>query len=157
ILKARGEGLRSMIPCSPPHGSTVRINPRHSERRYPMPTLVIDLLGKRKRIKLEQSASIGRAKNNDVAIDHPALSRTHALTDSADSVFFIEDGGSANCTLLDGQPLEVRSMLFDGARIEMGPTKITFHTDDQVIDTAEPKQEGSTSVVAQGILLNCSC
>src|SRR5438552_1070205 len=120
-----------------------------------MPILVIDLLGKRKRVKINSRASLGRADTNQVAIDHPAISRTHLLIQALDGKFVVEDSGSANGTLLDGKLLRGQQSLNDGARLTIGPATITFHTDDAVIETAQPQQ--AATEVRDGILLNCSC
>lgn len=67
--------------------------------------------------------TLGRAPNNDVVLNHPALSKFHAyLRRGAAGGWVIDDAGSTNGTLLDGQPVEkarglrVRS----GARITLG-------------------------------------
>src|SRR5439155_11036441 len=119
-----------------------------------MPTLVIDFLGKRKRVKLDSGASIGRTIDNAVAIDHPAVSRTHAMIHCVEGRYLVEDVGSANGTLLNGQIVRGRKPLEDGAQLEVGPARITFHSDDAVIDAAQPEQ---AAVTQDGILLSCSC
>jgi len=120
-----------------------------------MPTLVINLLGKRKRVKVGERACVGRADVNDVAIDHPAISRTHLLIQSVDHAFIVEDVGSANGTLLNGKLVRGKQPLADGARLTIGPATITFHSDDAVLETAQPDQ--SAAEAREGILLQCSC
>jgi hypothetical protein len=122
-----------------------------------MPTLLIDLQGKRKRVKLQERASIGRTDTNHVWIDHPAISRTHALIHRVDGTFVIEDAGSSNGIAVNGRRVRGRQSLEDGARITLGPAIIIFHADDVVLESADENLPAGQLRGSQGILLNCSC
>lgn len=66
--------------------------------------------------------TLGRAPNNDIVVNHPALSKFHAYLRRSGEGWSIDDAGSTNGTRLDGAPvtkprgLAVRS----GARITLG-------------------------------------
>ncbi len=59
-----------------------------------MPILIVEHSGKRKRATLNGAASIGRTPNNDVVIEHPAVSRTHAIIERDGDTYFIADNQS---------------------------------------------------------------
>ena len=51
--------------------------------------------------------AIGRTRNCDVRIEHPSISRLHALLQrSSDGGWSLVDAGSSNGTRLNGQPVE---------------------------------------------------
>ena len=68
-----------------------------------MPVLILEHSGKRKRAALNGRATIGRTPENDLVIDHPAVSRTHAIIESDAGEYFISDTGSKNGTIV-GEP-----------------------------------------------------
>lgn len=72
---------------------------------------------------------IGRHSDNDIALDHDAVHRHHALIQrTPDDEFVLMDltAGTGNETLLNGRQA-ARAALRDGDRIELGNTILTFH------------------------------
>jgi hypothetical protein len=72
---------------------------------------------------------IGRHSDNDVALEHEAVHRHHALIQrTPDGEFVLMDltAGTGNETLLNGRPA-ARVALKDGDRIALGNTILTFH------------------------------
>ena len=68
-----------------------------------------------------RSWRLGRSPDNDLAFDIGDLSRRHArLLPAVSGQFSIEDLGSCNGTFVDGQRVESRTELRDGARILLG-------------------------------------
>ena len=67
---------------------------------------------------------IGRAPESDIVIDDEEISRHHARLVVADGMLYVEDLGSRNGVLLDGQPVVEPSECRPGQRIELG--KATF-------------------------------
>lgn len=72
---------------------------------------------------------IGRHSDNDIALEHDAVHRHHALIQrTPDDEFVLMDltAGTGNETLLNGRPA-ARAALKDGDRIAFGNTILTFH------------------------------
>ena len=77
-------------------------------------------------IKLDRErTTIGRRPDNDVCLAHPAVSGEHAavVTILADS--FLEDLGSTNGTLVNGNPIK-KHILHSNDVIEIGKYKLKF-------------------------------
>jgi DNA-binding winged helix-turn-helix (wHTH) protein len=94
------------------------------------------LLGDRE-IALPPGAHIlGRATDAAVFVDDVGVSRHHAriVVDAAGAT--LEDLGSKNGTMLDGQAIERRSTLADGAAIVLGSTSLRFRISPAEASTA---------------------
>jgi hypothetical protein len=67
--------------------------------------------------------TIGRARNNDIVIETPTVSKLHAYVTTRPEGYFIHDQGSTNGTTVDGRKLGKNdsAALVDGARIELAP------------------------------------
>jgi FHA domain len=119
-----------------------------------MPILIVEHSGKRKRATLNGAASIGRTPNNDVVIEHPAVSRTHALIERTGDTYFIADNKSKNGTVVANQHILQKQPLKDGDRIEIGPAVLTFHLSD---DHPEQSTQTTLSETHAGMLMDCEC
>lgn len=73
---------------------------------------------------------IGRARNTDVWVPSPEISKYHAyVSRSPDGCYTITDAESANGTIVDHHtlaPLETRDLL-DGSVVRLGPHPFRFH------------------------------
>lgn len=69
--------------------------------------------------------TIGRRPHNDIVIDNLAVSGEHAAIVKVGQDLILEDGGSTNGTLLNGQPTE-KHLLKDGDLIEIGKFHLKF-------------------------------
>jgi len=70
---------------------------------------------------------IGRDRSNSIAFpDDPYVSRHHAWILQAQGGFWIEDLGSNNTTLLNGQPVKERSQIIGGDKLTFGKTELIF-------------------------------
>jgi hypothetical protein len=119
-----------------------------------MPVLIVEHSGKRKRATLNGLATIGRTPNNDVVIEHPAVSRKHAVIEKNGETFFIIDNGSKNGTIVCDQHVQQKQPLKDGDRIEIGPAVLTFHLND---DVADQSTQATLSETHAGMLMDCEC
>jgi pSer/pThr/pTyr-binding forkhead associated (FHA) protein len=73
---------------------------------------------------------IGRDPTNQIIIDDdPYTSRFHAWITCEEGHFFVEDLGSTNGTLLNGQPLVRRRPLVNGDRLRIGRSDFSFVLD----------------------------
>ncbi|MGH9936595.1 MAG: FHA domain-containing protein [Blastocatellia bacterium] len=67
-----------------------------------------------------EGLTIGRLVGNDLAINHPTVSRTHAGIKEIDGDYWIFNLSEANGTLLNGEQIE-QTPLADGDVIQIGP------------------------------------
>lgn len=72
------------------------------------------------------SVTIGRLATSGIRVDDVNASREHAAFVRDGGHWLIEDLGSTNGTMLNGQPVE-RAVLHDGDVVEIGVSRLTFH------------------------------
>ena len=69
--------------------------------------------------------NLGRAKDAPLRVDNPTVSRRHALIVlTADRQAFVDDGGGANGTRLNGATVTTRTRLTDGDLISVGEVEL---------------------------------
>jgi ABC-type multidrug transport system ATPase subunit/pSer/pThr/pTyr-binding forkhead associated (FHA) protein len=91
-----------------------------------LPTTVLDLRGR-------SCFSIGRDRQNDIAIEHPTVSRFHAHIERKDGSVYITDLSSTNGTFINGKPIHGTRLLRAGDTIRIGPSRMVLHTDEKII------------------------
>jgi pSer/pThr/pTyr-binding forkhead associated (FHA) protein len=69
---------------------------------------------------------IGRAPSADIRITDPRVSRLHARLEMRDDGVYIEDLGSRNGTLVDGEAIGESRRLAAGSEIGVGSASIIF-------------------------------
>lgn len=71
---------------------------------------------------------VGRAANNDIIIEDPGVSKSHAFLEQKHGVWFVTDMGSANGTHIGGQKIESNSALEvrNGSKIALGTLELQF-------------------------------
>ena len=69
---------------------------------------------------------IGRARDNDLVLDHDSVSRHHAQVRREGSRYFVVDLGSTNGTRVDGQPIR-KEPLAPGAVVQVGAVAMRLH------------------------------
>jgi len=67
-----------------------------------------------------RSWTLGRSTHNDVPIPEASLSRHHARISVKDSVFYVEDLGSLNGTMVNGEPVTTPRALQDDDELRLG-------------------------------------
>jgi hypothetical protein len=72
-----------------------------------------------------QDLSLGRATENDIAVEDPEMSRRHAVFRRLREGCVVEDQGTSNGTLVNGQPA-ARATLRHGDVVKIGEVEITF-------------------------------
>ncbi len=91
-----------------------------------------------KRFDLANAESvIGRSGDCAIALDVAAVSRRHAVVHAEDGRFFVEDLGSRNGTLVNGQKIVGKTPLRDGDRILVCDQEFSFHQDTPLGLTGE--------------------
>ena len=68
---------------------------------------------------------IGREPDNEIPVDHPAVSRYHAELRKENGQFVLTDTGSTNGTFVNGQPV-TRHVMTPGDTISIGPVQLNF-------------------------------
>lgn len=87
----------------------------------------------------EKEQIIGRVNSVDVMVSHPEVSQRHARLLFDDGGYLLEDLGSRNGTMLNGQPVHAPQPLKDGDEIRLGPNVVLiFH---QPVQAEAVKQE----------------
>jgi len=79
----------------------------------------------------KERTTIGRKAHNDIQIDNLAVSGEHAVVVTILSDSFLEDLGSTNGTLVNGQPVK-KHFLQNNDVIELGKYKLKFVADGPV-------------------------
>jgi putative peptide zinc metalloprotease protein len=105
------------------------------------------IAGDGSRIPLTRTLTLGRDRENDVALDDPSVSRRHARVRLEAGVPVLEDAGSSHGTFLDGRPIDGPRELRAGSLIQLG---------DQALRVAPLEDEaaaGRTLVVPAGASL----
>lgn len=78
-----------------------------------------------------EQISIGRNSKNDVHIDNPAVSNSHAVVKKVMNTYFIEDLGSTNGTFVNEKKID-KYELFDGDEVIIGKHSLGFHYTNRV-------------------------
>ena len=98
----------------------------------------------------DQKMSIGRAPDNDIAIENPAVSRRHSAIQMIDGRYILEDNNSANGTYVNGVRV-TRTEILDKDVITIGKHKLHFYNQDVVpVQVVQPQLDEATMVVGSG-------
>ena len=73
----------------------------------------------------DQSASVGRAPDNDIVISDPATSGHHGRIELRNGAYWVSDLGSTNGTLVNGEPI-IDKQLAHGDVISIGQNTVRF-------------------------------
>jgi ABC-type multidrug transport system ATPase subunit len=73
-----------------------------------------------------EKVSIGRETDNHIVINHPMVSRYHALIERLGTRFRIIDTQSANGVFVNGEKIQKRGWLKEGDEIKVGPYQFNF-------------------------------
>ncbi|MBM4379968.1 MAG: FHA domain-containing protein, partial [Deltaproteobacteria bacterium] len=103
---------------------------------------------KGKSLEFDQLAvTLGRTSDNDLVLVESGVSRKHARLFQRAGSWNVEDSGSANGTMLNGQPLNGSAPLKTGDKVAVGPVEFTV-TVNLPEDGLEPPDSGlSTRLV----------
>jgi two-component system, NtrC family, sensor kinase len=72
-----------------------------------------------------RSYTLGRARNNDLSLNEPSISKTHAHIEYDDGRFFIEDQGSLHGIYVNAVKVQ-RTELTPGAQVQLGNVSMKF-------------------------------
>lgn len=86
----------------------------------------------------KQEFMVGRDERCDLVLDHPTVSREHAVIRLQGSTATIEDRGSATGVRVNGQAIRRRTALAVGDQIAIGPYRIVFDGQELFERAASP-------------------
>lgn len=95
--------------------------------RPPVPAFLVGLTGPvaGQRIELWTENSIGRGSHNEILVADASLSRVHARVLALGDMFVLQDVGSSNGTLVNGQPVTTHA-LAPGDVVTLGKVELRF-------------------------------
>ncbi|MGA2163006.1 MAG: DUF3662 and FHA domain-containing protein [Solirubrobacteraceae bacterium] len=108
------------------YSSSARLREPLEQARSARPPRALLLVGGRRLVVAPEGAVIGRSRDCDVVLDDAGISRRHAHVHPTVQGWAIEDLGSTNGVLLNGERLRGSRALQIGDRIELGTTEIVF-------------------------------
>jgi len=73
-----------------------------------------------------EKVSIGRNQKNDIQIDNPAVSSSHAVIRKIMNTYYMEDLGSTNGTFVNEKKISKYELL-DGDEVIIGKHSLEFH------------------------------
>lgn len=97
-----------------------------------MPTITLrfkDVKIKEYPIAVGQTCTIGRKHSNDIVIDHPTVSGSHAQIESLSTAFILRDLGSTNGTYIDNEKITLHHLRHND-EILIGNHKLVFDLSD---------------------------
>jgi pSer/pThr/pTyr-binding forkhead associated (FHA) protein len=117
-----------------------------------MSLLIVEQSGRRTPVTLNGSLAIGRGSACRLRIDHPLVSRDHAIIEHSPLGYTIRDIGSRNGTKLNNRRVTAPALLQEGDRILIGPTTLWFHVTEQDEHDQRPVTDAE-----EGIVFQCDC
>ena len=75
---------------------------------------------------ISREASIGRHKNNDIILNYPTVSRTHAVIVCSKNGWYITGIRSDSEVFVNGNPIEKKAFLKTGDKITLGNITLIF-------------------------------
>jgi pSer/pThr/pTyr-binding forkhead associated (FHA) protein len=123
-----------------------------------MPNLIVEHPPQATAAALDGTLSVGRGADNDIVIDHPTVSRHHAVIERIAGEYFLTDLGSRNGTRVNGRSARERKPIAHGAKIRFGQVRVTFLVSAEDPDAAPTLQRMPAPEAGDpGILFDCLC
>jgi hypothetical protein len=100
-----------------------QLDDAHDQRRT---TRALLLVGSRRLLVPPRGGVVGRSRDCEIVVDDAGISRHHAEIRPRAGGWTIEDLGSTNGALVNGNPIRGAQPLQPGDRIELGSTELVF-------------------------------
>ncbi|AWV87925.1 FHA domain-containing protein [Bradymonas sediminis] len=97
------------------------------------------------------TVSIGRDKASDFVLDHPTVSRKHAVIAYKHGSFYLVVLSRSGLTAIDGQPVQGEVLLYDSSVLHVGQLEFRFRSDDAPLKPAAPAHSGGMTGGASGL------
>jgi hypothetical protein len=88
--------------------------------------MLVDKARPDRKYDLKGTVNIGRAKDSQLVLDDPTVSRQHAWIKAEDEEFSVFDVGSANGTFVNGEKVEAPRRLQNGDVVRFGDAEFIF-------------------------------
>lgn len=111
---------------TPPPAPPTEEVPPQQPARPPFPLAALEAIGLPPVVLEGEDTSLGRAIDNDVVLEDPAVSSYHAVIHFSSGDFILADEGSANGTYVNGRQLTSARSLQPGDEIRLGDTLMIF-------------------------------
>lgn len=98
-----------------------------------------------------ETLMIGRTPDNDLAIDHPLVSRRHARIDRSGARWTVTDLGSTNGTFINGRRVTSPSALAIGDVVDLGGSRLVL-LDENRFERRDYR--GNTRIEAQNVAIS---
>lgn len=98
----------------------------------------------------KNSIRIGRDPDNDIVLDHPLISRRHAVFEVEGVQAYITDLASTNGTYVDGVRVTAKTAVSEQARIMIGGYRFRFDIGKQVLEQ-EDQTAGQIKIEVRGV------
>jgi hypothetical protein len=92
------------------------------------------------------TVTIGREKASDFVLDHPTVSRKHAVITHKHGSFYLVVLSSSGLTALDGKPVQGEVLLYDSSTLHVGQLEFRFRSHEAPKKPGLPHQAGSAAV-----------
>jgi len=103
------------------------------------------------RFQLEGELTLGRSPSCEVPLEDHRVSRRHAKLEWVDGQARVEDLGSRNGTLVNGERIEVPVVLLPGDRVQVGDTTVLYEPSSRASVT-DSGGAGASSVPLEDLL-----
>ncbi|MCR4924700.1 MAG: FHA domain-containing protein [Clostridiales bacterium] len=87
--------------------------------------------------------AIGRHEKCDIVLNYPTVSRYHAVISRRENGWIVADTYSKTGVYVNEQRINKRAEIFDGDIIVFGSAVFSFSVNEELIETAKPKEEES--------------
>lgn len=94
---------------------------------------------------------VGRTPDNDLAIDHPLISRHHVRFERSGGRWMVTDLGSTNGTYVNGQRISATAGLTAGDVVDLGGSRLVL-LDEHSLERRDYR--GNTRIEAQGLAIS---
>lgn len=132
-----------------------------------MPILLLDYNGVQRTVPFGTRLTMGRARTCDMVVDHPAISRTHAIFEHLNNSYVVTDMGSKNGIYVDDIRIAGRHKLRDGDKLIVGPSTVSFYSGDTPPERLSPPSVQvpvkasqaieSVAPLKDGVVIDCVC
>ncbi|HSJ52336.1 MAG TPA: VWA domain-containing protein [Anaerolineae bacterium] len=88
--------------------------------------MLVDKVRPDRKYDLKGTVNVGRARDSQLVLDHPTVSRQHAWIKAEGEDFLVFDVGSANGTFVNGEQVEAPRRLQNGDVVRFGDAEFVF-------------------------------
>lgn len=117
--------------------------------------IVLGTKANKKEVRLQLPATIGRSRNASLTVGHPMISRKHCELSMQDDVIVVQDLGSLNGTIVNGESIG-KAELPEGGQFSIGPIIFQVAYDPDTVapeaTSAQAKDESAPSPEDSGMV-----